>query len=115
MQNLAESEESRLKKLNNKKNKKTTLTIVQDFPKKQADQSSVPIINLLQDNSTMNETKPDAPAQDQKNVTELIIGQDFPKKATKDSNMAGNVEMVQGQNQEQNTHFHFKNKNEKKG
>ena len=113
--NLAESEEARLKKLNNKKNKKTTLTIVQDFPKKAADQNVAPSINLVQDNSTVavNETKPIAIADNNKTATiDLIIGQDFPKKAKKDNNIAGNVEMVQGQ--EANTRLHFrKNGNDK--
>ena len=110
----AESEEARLKlnKLKNK-NKQTTLTIVQDFPKKKVDQSSVISINLVQDHSQMNETKPMNPnaplaspfKDDDKNSTTLIIGQDLVQQK-KDNNMAGNVEMVQGQ--EQNTHLHFK-------
>lgn len=100
-QSAAESEEARLKKLNNK-NKKTTLTIVQDFPKKKADQSGVASINLIQDNSTVNDTKPlapsapQAPPADEKNSTTLIIGQEFVQKDKKDNNIAGNVEMVQG-------------------
>ena len=83
-QSSVESEEARLKlnKLNNK-NKKTTLTIVQDFPKKKAD--GVSSINLIQDNSTVNETKPMSPTEpaaspfkeDDKNSTTLIIGQDL--------------------------------------
>jgi hypothetical protein len=61
------------------------LTIVQDFPKKKPDQSGVSSINLVQDHSNMNETKPMAPAEpsaspfkdDDKNSTTLIIGQDL--------------------------------------
>jgi hypothetical protein len=79
------------------------LTIVQDFPKKKVDQNSVTSINLVQDNSTMNETKPMTPTEpsaspfkeDDKNSTTLIIGQDLSQQK-KDNNIAGNVEMVQG-------------------
>lgn len=110
--NLAESEEARLKKMNNKKNKKTTLTIVQDFPKKTAEQTGASSINLVQDNSTVSVNETKQIADNNKNATtDLIIAQDFPKKANKDNNIAGNVEMVQGQ--EQNTRLHFrKNSND---
>ena len=83
-----QSEEGKLKKIKNK-NKQTTLTIVQDFPKKRADASGMVNINLLQNNQTVNitanitanDTKPMAPtpiaspyASDDKNSTTLIIG-----------------------------------------
>lgn len=104
-QSSAESEEARLKlnKLNSK-NKKTTLTIVQDFPKKKPDQTGVSSINLVQDTPSTHEqdkpTTPTAPAaspfkDDDKSSTTLIIGQDLSQQK-KDNNIAGNVEMVQG-------------------
>lgn len=123
-----ESEEERLRRLGGagagkKKSQTTTLTIVQDFPKKRAGQmEQMSQVNLVQDNSnTLNETTAQGQLAteskaDDKNIT-LIIGQEFPKKSSSEShNVAGNVEMVQGQ--EQNTRFHFqrgrKNDNQKK-
>lgn len=70
------------------------MTIVQDFPKKQADQQSAGNMNLVQGQES--NMKLDAVTTDDKNKnTTLTIVQEFPKKDAKD-NIAGNIEMVQG-------------------
>ena len=94
-QGQTQSEEARLKQL--KKNKKTTLTIVQDFPKKQAEQQGATAINLVQGHAVINDVKVEQPSSnDQNKNTTLTIVQEFPKKS-KTENVAGNIEMVQGQ------------------
>ena len=60
-------------------------------------------MNLVQNHA--NDVKVDGANDDQNNT--LTIVQEFPKK-TKQDNIAGNIEMVQGQ--EQNTNVHYFNK-----
>jgi len=70
-------------------NKKTTLTIVQDFPKKQAEGSSASNMNLVQGKSS------DVQFLSEGQKTTLTIVQDFPKKQAGSSR---GIEMVQGKN-----------------
>merc|ERR1712080_53447 len=70
---VTDSEELRLKKV--KADKRTTLTIVQDFPKKPTD--SAPTMNLIQGKSKAGDIKIET---DPRKKTVLTIAQDFPKK-----------------------------------
>ena len=64
-----------------KKNKKTTLTIVQDFPKKNAESQGATNINLVQGHANINDVKVEAAADDKNKNTTLTIVQEFPKKS----------------------------------
>ncbi len=83
-----QSEESRKRKMvNHKGGKLTTLTIVQDFPKKQTEASTVSSVNLVQGKEVND---------DDKHKTTLTIVQDFPKKQAAEGSTVHNVDLVQG-------------------
>ena len=78
------------------KNKNTTLTIVQEFPKKNNQENMAGNIEMVQGQ----EQNTNVHFLDQKKKskqTTLTIVQDFPKKKA-ESPSASNVEMVQGKN-----------------
>ena len=80
-----------------KQNKKTTLTIVQEFPKKNqpAASENVSSMNLVQGKQKAGDVSID----DLGKKTTLTIVQDFPKKQAQQTK-ATNIEMVQGKQKE---------------
>ena len=78
------------------KNNNTTLTIVQEFPKKRNDNIAGNIEMLQGQEQNTNVHLLDSNKK-QKHTT-LTIVQDFPKKKASDSQVANNIEMVQGKN-----------------
>ena len=72
-------------------NKKTTLTIVQEFPKAKAEHTPAHSVDFVQANEKGKDIKIET---DDNKKTTLTIVQEFPKKSAKE-HQHGSIEMVQ--------------------